>query len=88
MDCLSLFRLRAYLDDCRKNWSISFSQPPCEGVDAALSQITGNEVSFVGFLRALFASPIIQEDVTTVPAYAASLLSGLEDKSRKGSSKR
>ena len=32
LDCLSLFRLRAYLDDCRKNWSISFSQPPSVGV--------------------------------------------------------
>jgi hypothetical protein len=83
LDCLSLFRLRAYLDDCRRNWSISFSQPPSTGVDAALSQISGSEVSFVGLLRALFASEIVQEDVTTIPAKAVILLPPESDKSKK-----
>ena len=88
LECLSIFRLRAYLDDCRRNWSISFSQPPSEGVDAALASLTGTEESFVGLMRALFAAPCIQADVTTVPDMAIPLLQEPEKtkKGRKGSS--
>jgi hypothetical protein len=74
LDCLSLYRLRAYLDDCRKNWSISFSQPPLAGVEYALSTVKSGEISFIGLIQALFASPAIRADVTSVPAKAMNLL--------------
>ncbi len=74
LDCLSLFRLRAYLEDCRNNWSISFAQPPSAGVDATLANFTGSEIAFNAFLRALFSSKVVQDDVCTYPNKAIRLL--------------
>ena len=51
--------------------------------DAALQDIDGADVSFVGLLRALYASPVIQADVTTVPKNAVTLLSGDKPKAKR-----
>jgi hypothetical protein len=83
LDCLSTFRLKAYLDDCRKNWSASFSQPTSDAVDTALATIKSSEISFAALLRALFACPSVQADVTAVSVTAVPLLS-LEAEKKKG----
>jgi len=84
LDCLSMFRLRAYLEDCRKNWSISFSQPPAEGINAALASITATEISFSSLLKAMFKCAIIQDDVTSTPAHALPLLTEQPKKKSPG----
>jgi|TARA_B110000090_G_C13145981_1_gene355713 hypothetical protein len=78
LDCLGLFRLRAYLEDCRNNWSISFAQPHSASIDDALQGFTGSEISFYAFLRALFANKIIQEDVCSSPNKSVKLLDNVK----------
>ncbi len=75
LDCLSVFRLRAYLEDCRKNFSITFAQPPAEGLAAALATLTTPDVSFVALLRALMKCSAIQNDAISYPTRAVPLLS-------------
>ena len=74
LDCLSMFRVRAYIEDCRKNKRISFCQPSEECIEAALSQITSQDVSFIMLKKALFESKIIELDVTMVPEHTTDLL--------------
>jgi len=83
LDCLSMFRLRAYLEDCRKNWNTSFSQPPANGVSAALASITAKEISFTALLKAMFDCVIVQEDVLCTPPLAWPLLT--DGPGRRGS---
>ena len=57
----SLFRLRAYLDDCRKNWDISYQQPPVECLTSALASINTTEISFTSLMKAMFNCAAVQE---------------------------
>lgn len=75
LDCLSVFRVKAYIEDCRKNKRVNFSQPSKECIEAALGQITSQEVSFVILKKALFDSKITELDVTRVSKHTSSLLS-------------
>lgn len=75
LDCLSVFRVKAYIEDCRKNKRVNFSQPSEECVESALGKITSQEVSFVMLKKALFDSKITEMDVTRVSKHTSSLLS-------------
>ena len=74
LDSLSMFRLKAYLEDCRNNWSLSFPQPPVEGVDGALRSISQSEVSFTIFQRALIKDPSIRQDACSTFTHAKPLI--------------
>ena len=74
LDCLSVFRVKAYIEDCRKNKRVNFSQPSEECIEAALGQISTQDVSFVMLKKALFDSRLTELDVTKVPQHTTGLL--------------
>ena len=75
LDCLSLFRFHAYVQDCRKNKRISYPQPPSECIDSAFEGVKSQEISFVILKKILFENDLVRKDVTSVRKCTSSLVS-------------
>ena len=74
LECLSLFRLHAYIQDCRKNNRISYPQPPAECIDSAFADSKSQEISYFVLKKMLFEDKLVRKDLTGVRKYMTSLV--------------
>jgi hypothetical protein len=74
LECLGVFRLNAYIEDCRKNKRVNFSQPPQACIDEALTRLNVQDVSFAMLKKVLFATKATEMDVTKVSKHTVTLI--------------
>ena len=74
LDCLSLFRMHAYIQDCRKNNRIRYPQPPAECINSAFADVKSQEISYIILKKMLFEDKLVRKDVTAVRKYTSSLV--------------
>lgn len=78
LDCLSLFRLHAYIQDCRKNNRIGYPQPPPECIESAFADPKSQEISYIVLKKMLFENNLVRRDVTAVQKCTTSLVNSHE----------
>ena len=83
LECLGVFRLNAYIEDCRKNKRVNFSQPPQACIDEALTRLNVQDVSFAMLKKVLFATRVTEMDVTKVSKHTVTLISDAPQQQQK-----